>query len=105
MNTQKENNSKEPKKKSTGKTVAVVLGIVAGVAIVGYFLWPVIKPQVRKNNEDEPVPYLSPAIPLLPVSSGGSSYIPKPQRNDDFPLKRGSKGERVTKLQQALIAK
>ena len=35
-------------------------------------------------------------------SNGGGSNTPAPAANDDFPLKKGSKGERVKKLQEFL---
>lgn len=35
-------------------------------------------------------------------SNGGGSNTPEPAANDDFPLKKGSRGERVKKLQEFL---
>lgn len=35
-------------------------------------------------------------------SNGGGSNTPAPAANDDFPLKKGSRGERVKKLQEFL---
>tara|TARA_R110000803_G_scaffold16317_1_gene44737 strand:+ start:21390 stop:21779 length:390 start_codon:yes stop_codon:yes gene_type:complete len=37
-----------------------------------------------------------------PSSDGGSSNTTEPAANEDFPLKKGSKGERVKKLQDFL---
>lgn len=103
-------------KKKNNKAKAALIGV--GIVVVGvcgyYFLWPLIK---RKNSSAPVSP--TPQTNTNTNSSSGSSTTthsspapgptpPKPAtpvRNDNFPLKQGSKGPNVTMLQNALMAK
>lgn len=91
-----------PKKSNTKKWLLIGLG-VAGAGALSYFGWQYWKK--RKEAESSSNENDTPDFP----ADTTSSYIPKPKaapkRNDDFPLKKGSKGENVRALQQVLISK
>lgn len=90
-----------PKKSNAKKWLLLSLGVAATGAL-SYFGWQYWKKhkEADSNSDND-----APDFP----SENTSSYTPKPkpapQRNDDFPLKKGSKGENVKALQQVLIAK
>ncbi len=79
------------------KLILIGLG-TAAAGILGYFGWQYFAG--RKNNavmQDE----------INLPSPGEKDFQPQnlPVRNDDFPLKKGSKGQRVKAIQEALIAR
>lgn len=109
-----------PQGSSASKIVLTTLTIGAA-GVVGYLglqLWKKHKAAKAANLDNEldkiqPTPVketkLPPITPINPKpytpptdthTGGGSS-----SRNDDFPLKKGSKGEMVRQMQQALIEK
>lgn len=93
-------------KKGMSKGLKIFLW-VAGTATVGtlaFLGWRYFNKQ--KENDNDTVPYTplpAPAPSPVPVYTGGGSYTPKAK--DGFPLKKGSNGDNVKKLQQALIKK
>lgn len=113
-NPQANNPAMAARKKNT-KVKAALIGV--GVVVAGvcgyYFLWPLIK---RKNGS-APIP--TPQTNSNTSTSNSASSVshstpapgptpPKPTtppRNDNFPLKRNSKGPNVTILQNAFNAK
>lgn len=109
--------SKAPsKKKSQKKRLIVTTLAVGATGILGYFGWQYFKKKRQTKtahsdidaiikNMDQPI-VLTPDPPKRKVpprtTYSQSSVI---ERTDDFPLKKGSKGENVRKLQEALITK
>jgi hypothetical protein len=82
------------------KTILIGMG-VAVTSVLGYFGWQYWK---KKNIRDMDTSMMEePASPASPTKKKTSPALVK--RNDNFPLKRGSKGENVKALQNALIAK
>lgn len=108
MKEDKTNN--RPAKKRSGKKIALI-GL--GAAAVGtglFFGWRYFKSQQNKNkslrDDEDIVPY-TPPVQVTPVVQ--TSYTPStsyvPQTGSSFPLKKGSRGEKVRQLQNALIAR
>ena len=111
--TEKGATAKSAAKDKTGQIIMTTLAVgVAGVA--GYFGWQYMKKRMAtRNDEDVSItdtdfvtPVIKPVKPIkdtpTPTPSSGSHTQ---SRNDDFPLKKGSKGDRVRALQQAVIDK
>ncbi len=117
----KTTNKKQKKKKIVLTTLAV-----GAAGILGYFGWQYYKKKKEKNDTEpdvilkkKPEQDLPPAIIDTPRynPTPRPKIKPKPKPNyeypaidipvskDGFPLKRGSKGEKVRALQDALIAK
>lgn len=105
----KEDKSKEQPKAGKGKKIALI-GL--GVAAVGtglFFGWRYFKSQQNKNKsleeDDDVVPYTPPVqTPVVQTSyTPASTYVP--QTTSTFPLKKGSRGEKVRQLQNALISR
>ncbi|MCC7303468.1 MAG: hypothetical protein IT233_12585 [Bacteroidia bacterium] len=97
----------QPKKRNFKKAILIGLG-VAVTAVGGFFGWKAItkKKQEPTDQEDETLAPQTTFTPTKTSSQSQSSYVPTPPvKKDDFPLKKGSKGERVKTLQLALIAK
>lgn len=90
-----------PKKNNGKKWLLIGLGVAATGAL-SYFGWQYWKKKKEDNSSNEN------DTPDFPAENT-SSYNPKPkaapQRNDDFPLKKGSKGANVKALQQYLLSK
>lgn len=86
---------------STGKGKKILLvGLsVAATGIVGYFGYQWWKSKRATAAEDLP------ELDLNPPDNTSFTPPSAPLRNDEFPLKKGSKGARVKQLQQALIDK
>lgn len=84
------------------KIVLIGLGVLA-TGTLGYFGWHWWQGRKEKaQTQDDTTPDLD----LNPPSK--SSFTPHtsaPQRNDDFPLKKNSKGARVKQIQDVLISK
>jgi hypothetical protein len=128
MKTKAKNNSASTKKQHKKKIVLTTLAVSAA-GILGYFGWQYFKKQRDKKsgNIDEilkptntPIePYHAPVIdtpiwtkPKIkpkpkqkPVVVDIPNYEDIPKASDGFPLKRGSKGDKVKALQEALIEK
>lgn len=96
------NTGDETPKKSNGKKWLLIGLGVAATGALSYFGWQYWKKKKEESNEAEN------DAPDFP-SQNTSSYTPKPKsappRNDDFPLKKGSKGANVKALQQYLLSK
>lgn len=115
--------------KDTANAIVMTTLAVGAAGIIGYFGWQYYKKQRGKkvsNLEEELIKttptdnHTNVTLPSgdtvnIPDSSGGKptgkgnsggggSYTP-PSSNDDFPLKKGSKGATVKQMQQALINK
>ena len=78
------------------KTILIGLGIL-GTGVAGFLGWHYWKNKKKANQEED--------TRSITDSSGGGSIAMPSAKNDDFPLKRGSKGNRVTQLQNALVKK
>lgn len=90
----------EKKKSNKKKIILIGLG-VAATGLLSYFGWEYYKKR-RDEKEEEGD---SADIPPPPRQS---TFVPdffKPKGNDEFPLRKGSRGPRVKALQEALIAK
>lgn len=119
----KKTNKKQQKKKIVLTTLAV-----GAAGILGYFGWQYYKKKKEKSNDEpdvifkkKPVQEVPPVVidmprynptprPKLkpkPKYTANNDYpvIDIPVSRDGFPLKRGSKGDKVRNLQEALIAK
>lgn len=87
-----------------GKKILLIgLGAIA-TGTLGFFGWRWWKTRKEKaDTEKENTPDLE----LPPPPSKNSFTVPSapPKRNDDFPLKKNSKGARVKQVQEVLIAK
>lgn len=92
------NKAKTPDKKKK----ALLIGIgVAALGAITYFGWQYWKKRKALQSEDNVID----PLPDIPVTPKKKTSKPAPVRNDEFPLKKGSKGENVKALQEALIAK
>lgn len=107
----KSNNNKHQKKK-----IIVTTLVVGAAGIMGYFGWQYYKKKKGEKNDKELETALrtSSETPTPSDDTTSVSYKPKPrpsvnnstvQQKTEFPLKVGSKGEKVRVLQEALIAK
>lgn len=103
--------NKKPKKKRI-----IVTTLAVGVSgILGYFGWQYLQKKKQSRKEDidslvskitEPIITESITAPRqAPAKKKAAAKSVIAERNDDFPLKKGSKGETVRKLQEALITK
>jgi hypothetical protein len=108
--TRKTINKKQQKKKIIVTTLAV-----GATGILGYFGWQYFKKkrQAKTGDLDSLISKVQePVIPktsIVPVKAKAKlpAHTPKPipEKTDEFPLAKGSKGDNVRKLQEALIAK
>ncbi len=113
------NKTKVPSKKKQQKKKIILTTLAVGATgILGYFGWQYFKKYKRQSknddieelirNIDKPI-VLSPEPPTTKpkVNPRTTAYNPivATERVDDFPLKKGSKGENVRSLQEALITK
>ena len=119
----KSTNKKQAKKKIVLTTLAV-----GAAGILGYFGWQYYKKKKEKNNEAPDVSFkrktVQPDLPVYndtPVFKPVYNPAPKPRTKrqpvynypetdvptskDGFPLRRGSKGDKVKALQEVLITK
>src|SRR5215203_2823979 len=108
--TKKTTNKKQQKKKIIVTTLAV-----GATGILGYFGWQYFKKKKGAKKEDmsslinkinEPI-ITEPILTTKPrIATKKIAYSPPViERKSDFPLGKGSKGELVKKLQEALITK
>ncbi len=84
------------------KTILIGMG-VAMTTVLGYFGWQYWKKKKIRDMDTSMIE--EPASPESPTKKKATPAPAPVKRNDNFPLKRGSKGENVKALQQALIAK
>ena len=83
----------ENKTHNKRKTILIGLGVL-GTGVAGFLGWNYWKNKKKANQEEDTTSF-----------TDSSSANTASARNDDFPLKRGSKGNRVTQLQNALVKK
>src|ERR1051326_1838911 len=88
----------QPKKSQAKKFILIGLGLTA-FGVASYYGWNYFQSRNRKSDDDD---FISPEIT---ETTPKTSLPSQPKRDDAFPLKRGSKGAKVTQLQNALIAK
>jgi len=91
---------------SLRKKILIGLG-VAVTGTLGFFGYKAYTKRKNKNDgeeEDFSSNTTSPSAPSAP-STSYFKPAPKVERNDRFPLQKGSKGERVRKLQSVLMTK
>jgi hypothetical protein len=122
------NKTSIPKNKKAQKKKIILTSLAVGAAgILGYFGWQYIKKKKGKKSGDEalvlPTPkndtvkpkvvykYITPKVPrdtvprdTTPIFNYDTIPTP-PKATADFPLRSGSKGEKVRHLQEALISK
>lgn len=91
------------KKKSKRKAILIALGVTAAT-VGGWFGWNYFSKKKTADETDDEDTSSASTYTAPSTSSGGSSYT-APVKKDDFPLKKGSKGEQVKQLQLALIGK
>lgn len=103
--------TEEIPKSNKKKAILISLGVVA-TAVGGFFGFKYLKNRKKKTDIDEeettPVTATSSSQTNTSSSSGGyksTTSSTTTTRKDSFPLKKGSKGERVKLFQEKLIAK
>lgn len=111
-------NKREATSRKRGKKQLILATIAVGATgVLGYFGWQYYKKHRSSkrdsgdidaiiNNLDQPIV----ALPNLPKQRTTINPVTRPavsipDRDDAFPLKKGSKGENVRLLQEALITK
>lgn len=110
------NKTKPSAKKQRKKKIIITTLAVGATGILGYFGWKYFKKKKQAkqndienlvNNLKEPIltePIYAPKPKVTPKKTS-YNLAPTVERTDDFPLKKGSKGESVKRLQEALITK
>lgn len=83
----------ENKTHNKRKTILIGLGVL-GTGVAGFLGWNYWKNKKKANQEEDTTSV-----------TDSTSITTSSAKNDDFPLKRGSKGNRVTQLQNALVKK
>lgn len=107
--------TKSSAKKQQKKKIIVTTLAVGATGILGYFGWQYFKKKrAAKTNDIDALlnkinhPIITESIVNTPKKTTSKRTYPGTsviERNDDFPLKKGSKGEKVQKLQEALMKK
>jgi len=102
-------------KKQRKKKIIITTLAVGATGILGYFGWQYYRKKKQAKRDDLQVLINKVQDPVIPepivtpkpkTTSKQITYTqPTVERSDDFPLKKGSKGENVKRLQEALIAK
>lgn len=106
------------KKKQLKKKIIISALAVGATGIIGYFGWQYFKKKkAAKSNQDIDAVLMNMNTPIVATTTlptikpktrtKASTYTPAAtvDRSDDFPLKKGSKGENVRRLQETLITK
>lgn len=110
----KQKNKAHSNNKQQKKKIIVASLAVGAAGILGYFGWQYLKKKKEAKGSAELDESLKPVstavnyeVPVTtPKTTTKSSYSPTTAvPKSDFPLKKGSKGENVRLLQEALIAK
>lgn len=98
-------------KPKTKKIILISLGLTS-LSILGYFAWQKFFGKKSSNNSNSPAfDDIDSPLPSDFKSDNTSSYkppkvvTPKTETKSSFPLKKGSKGDLVKALQNALISK
>lgn len=94
--------TQDDKKRKKKRIILLGLG-TAAAGILGYFGWQWWKQ--RKERKDQQGDSTASFSTSTPPSASSFLPSPAPKRNDDFPLRKGSKGAKVKALQEALLAK
>lgn len=118
--TKKTSVAKAPsKRKAMKKKIIITTLAVGATGIIGYFGWQYFKKKKQASsstkeldvliqNMDQPIVNIT-SLPIAKpkTKTKTSSYTSTAtvERSDDFPLKKGSKGENVRRLQEAIITK
>lgn len=103
-------NPAQPKKRNIKKAVLIGFG-VAATAVGGFFGWKWWKKRNATSDTEETetatTQVTTPAYAQPSTSASSKWYKPSTTttRKDAFPLKKGSKGDRVKALQEKMIAK
>lgn len=84
-----------------GKKILLIGLGIAATGTLGYFGYQWWNKRKQSTNEEESMPEMD----LTPPAKNSFSLPAAPKRNDDFPLKKGSKGARVKQVQEVLLAK
>lgn len=103
------------KQKERAKKIIITTLAVGATGIIGYFGWQYLKKKKAADyseldallkNMDQPI-VTQTVLPKPKTKSQNADYTASSStlRSDAFPLKRGSKGENVRKLQEAIITK
>lgn len=87
-------NQEQVKPKGKGKVVLIGVSII-GLGTLAFFGWRKLK-GTEEEAPTEIVPDKSFSVPSTKATTSVA-------RNDNFPIKRGSKGERVKTIQQVLV--
>lgn len=105
---EKEKNKDQQPKKSNAKKIALIGLGIAAVGAGTYFGWQYFKSQKNKNvvvdDDEETVPYTQPVQTTPVQTSYTPAYVPSTSTSS-FPLKKGSRGDKVRQLQNALISR
>jgi hypothetical protein len=111
------NKTKPSAKKQKKKKIIVTTLAVGATGILGYFGWQYLKKKKQAKKEDidsliknidKPIVLSNDSTTTVKPKAKTTTTVYKPtvtERSDGFPLKKGSKGEAVRKLQEAIIAK
>lgn len=110
------NKTKPSAKKQKKKKIIITTLAVGATGILGYFGWQYFKKkkQAKQNDIENLVNNLKEPILTEPIYTPKPKTTPKktsysqphtPEKNDEFPLRKGSKGENVRRLQEALVTK
>jgi peptidoglycan hydrolase-like protein with peptidoglycan-binding domain len=91
--------------KSTGKKIILISFGVLVIGTASYFGYEHWKKKKEEKAADDDGGDNNADASLTPPTKSAFSIPAAAERNDDFPLKKGSKGAKVKQLQQALIAK
>jgi hypothetical protein len=117
--------AKTTNKKQTKKKIVLTTLAVGAAGILGYFGWQYYKKKKQNNNAEPDVIFKKKPVEVVPpvvIDTPRYNPVPRPKikpkpnnndypvidipvSRDGFPLKRGSKGDKVRNLQEALIAK
>ena len=82
---------------SKRKVILIGLGVL-GTGVAGFFGWHYWHNKKKAKQEEDSTSVTDSSNDLTTISSNTTSA-----RNDEFPLKKGSKGSRVTQLQNAIV--
>ena len=82
------------------KKILIGLGVL-GTGVAGFFGWHYLRNKKKANQEDDSTAVTDSSNALTTTSTNTNTSA----RNDEFPLKKGSKGNRVTQLQNAIVKK
>lgn len=94
------------KEKTNKKKKFLLIGLgVAATGILGYFGWDFYQKRKKKKEDEEDSSSDIPQIPPQKSTFAPSFFTQSKTRDDEFPLKKGSKGAKVKAVQDALIAK